>query len=65
MSQVHAICWTIPLITSLLPLTTNSYGQDDFINGYSPCVLGESRGQGDVVQLIQTSGLPTLSYKKQ
>ena len=40
MTQVHAICWIIPLIISLLPLTTNPYGQDDFINGYSPCILG-------------------------
>jgi hypothetical protein len=47
MTHVHIICWTIPLITSLLPLTTNSYGQDDFINGYSPCVLG-----GDVTSKL-------------
>ena len=40
MTQVHAICWSIPLITSCLPLTTNPYGQDDFVDGYAPCVLG-------------------------
>ena len=43
MTQVHAICWGIPLITSLLPLTTNPYGQDDFIDGVVPCVLGGDR----------------------
>eukprot|EP01036_Dinobryon_divergens_P027689 gene27689-36502_t len=43
MAQVHAVCWGIPLITSLLPLTTNPYGQDDFDNGYSPCSLGGDR----------------------
>eukprot|EP01035_Chromulina_nebulosa_P022875 gene22875-29629_t len=43
MAQVHAVCWGIPLITSLLPLTTNPYGQDDFIDGTVPCVLGGDR----------------------
>ena len=43
MTYVHAICWSIPLITSLLPLTTNPYGQDDFENGFSPCSLGGDR----------------------
>ena len=40
MTHAHAICWSVPLIASCLPLTTNSYGQDDYLNGYSPCVLG-------------------------
>jgi len=37
---MHFICWTIPLIPALLPLSTNYYGQDDGLNEASPCALG-------------------------
>lgn len=43
MKWTHFICWSIPLLPTLLPLTTNSYGQDDSINGSIPCVLGGDR----------------------
>jgi len=37
---MHIICWTIPLIPALLPLSTNDYGQDDGLNEASHCSLG-------------------------
>ena len=40
MRWMHLICWSIPLIPAFLPQTTNSYGQDDSLNGVAPCILG-------------------------
>ena len=42
MSWIHVICWGIPLILSLLPLSTNPYGMDDFSNGNLTCDLSGS-----------------------
>ena len=39
MSWIHVICWVIPLILSLLPLSTNPYGEDDFSSGDLACDL--------------------------
>ena len=38
--SMHIICWSIPLIPALLPLSTNYYGQDDGLNEASHCALG-------------------------
>ena len=37
MSWFHGICWGIPLVLSLLPLSTNPYGMDDYANGDLVC----------------------------
>ena len=37
---MHFLCWSVPLLPTFLPLTTNSYGQDDSQNGFVPCTLG-------------------------
>eukprot|EP01035_Chromulina_nebulosa_P062890 gene62890-86019_t len=37
MIWIHGICWGIPLILSLLPLSTNHYGTDDVSNGNLTC----------------------------
>ena len=39
MSWIHGICWSIPLVLSLLPLSTNQYGMDDYANGDLACSL--------------------------
>ena len=38
-SWIHVICWGIPLVLSLLPLSTNPYGMDDFASGDVACNL--------------------------
>ena len=40
LNWMHVICWSVPVIPAFLPLTTNPYGQDDSLNGNTPCVLG-------------------------
>ena len=37
---LHMLCWTIPLILALAPLSTNTYGQDDYLEGSSVCNVG-------------------------
>eukprot|EP01035_Chromulina_nebulosa_P036418 gene36418-49056_t len=39
MMWIHGICWGIPLILSLLPLSTNQYGMDDYASGDVACNL--------------------------
>ena len=39
MSWIHVICWVVPLVLSLLPLSTNQYGTDDYGNGNLTCDL--------------------------
>eukprot|EP01036_Dinobryon_divergens_P037773 gene37773-49481_t len=42
MSWMHCICWSIPLLLSFLPLSTNRYGADDEQDGNIPCDLNGS-----------------------
>ena len=39
MMWIHGICWGIPLVLSLLLLSTNLYGMDDYASGDIPCDL--------------------------
>ena len=39
MTHLHVICWSIPSVIALLPLSRNPYGQDDDLNGSSICLL--------------------------
>ena len=39
MVSIHVFSWGIPLVLSLLPLSTNSYGTDDFASGNLTCDL--------------------------
>ncbi len=43
MIWIHGICWGIPLVLSLLPLSTNPYGMDDYANGDVACDLSGTR----------------------
>lgn len=36
---IHIICWSLPCIPGLLPLSTNDYGIDDDYSGELPCTL--------------------------
>jgi len=39
MNHLHVICWTIAALVALLPLTRDSYGQDDDFNETTICWL--------------------------
>lgn len=49
--QMHAICWTVSLISTILPLTTNSYGRDDDVQ-LSWCFLSGSARWAQVWFLV-------------
>ena len=40
LNWMHFICWGVAFIPALLPLSTNPYGQDDSLEGNSPCAFG-------------------------
>lgn len=41
--RMHIICWVTSFACATLPLTTNSYGQDDEVNNYLPCNFDGSK----------------------
>ena len=62
MKWLHFICWSIPLIPTFLPLTTNPYGQDDSLNGSAPCVLGGNSTTKFIWLNTTKSGLAFLCF---
>jgi len=59
---MHIICWTIPLIPTLLPLSTNEYGQDDGLNEASPCVLGGNEKMKFLWIIASDTGLAFICF---
>ena len=39
MFTVHCVCWSLALCVAMLPLTEDTYGQDDDLAGRSVCIL--------------------------
>jgi predicted secreted protein len=45
MFTLHCICWCTALLVALLPLSENTYGEDDDLEGRSVCYLQSSHKQ--------------------
>jgi hypothetical protein len=55
--QLHLTAWTIVIITTLAPLSTNNLGQDDSLSGILPCNFGGGPNDGYVWSLISVAGV--------
>lgn len=44
----HAVCWLVPLVFTLLNLTTNTYGRSDDYPDYEVCVLAGDYHDGTI-----------------
>lgn len=62
MKWLHIICWTLPIVPSILPLTTNSYGQDDYVQGMETCTYGGNQIKSDVWIIITLYGSALLCF---
>ena len=59
---MHCICWSIPLIPTFAPLSTNRYGQDDSLNGNAPCVFGGNVNSKYIWIVTCDTGLAFLCF---
>lgn len=62
LSQSHLICWSIPLVTTLLPLTDTKFGQDDDLSGHAPCIYGGSGVTSNIWTHVTFNGLAVTCF---
>lgn len=58
----HLVIWIIAAMMAVLPLSTNSYGQDDYANGLYPCNLGGNRRDASIWAVTNLGALAALSF---
>lgn len=58
----HFICWSVPLVTVLLPLSTNNFGQDDDLSGHAPCTYGGDSTTHNIWLSVTFFGLALMCF---